>query len=182
MAQWRIAEIYRTLNKEDEAVDAFRQVIKRFGNVVMKDQYYGYDHYDRWKAQDREYGPEAQLAIGDVLMNAKRFDDAIMEFRILMSKYGKTIPASVGANHTALCYEGKEDGETAVNVLKSVLRRYGKTAAASEAHTRLESKYKIADTEVSDSTDFFGDIDVEGPDGKNFIEDPTKMKDKDKKK
>ena len=178
MGQWRYAEILRLLKRVDEAVDAYRQIVVRFPSLVIKDQWYGYDHYDRWRAQDREFGPAAQLAIGDTLRDAARFDDSIMEYRVVMTKFGKSIHASESAYRTALCYEGKQDSETAIKVLKSVLRRYGKTKAAGEAHTRLETQYKIADTEVADSTDFFGDAEVEGPDGKNFIEDPSKLKEK----
>ena len=44
--------------------------------------------------------------------------------------------------------------------MKSVLRRYPKSSAASEAHTRLETKYGVADTEIADDLglDFFDDV------------------------
>jgi len=178
MAQWRIGEILRHLKRVDDAVEAYRQVIKRFGTLTVKDKWVGQNHYDRMRMPDREYGPAAQLVIGDILREAGRYDDSIMEYRIVMSKYRKSEEAPWAGYNTGLSYEGKEDPETAVKVFKSVLRRYGKSRAAAEAHTRLEQKYKIPDTEVSDSTDFFGDTDVEGPDTKNFIEDPSKMRDK----
>jgi len=180
MAQWRVGEIYRLLKETDNAVEAFRHIVKRFPALVMKEVYYGTQGHDALRAPDREYGPEAQLAIGDVLREAERHDDAIMEYRYLLSHFAKSIAASVGAYNTALCYEGKHESDTAVQVLKSVLRRYPATKAASDAHTHLETKYKIADTEVSDAIDFFGDTDIEGKYIKNFLEDPEKMKDKKK--
>jgi len=180
IAQWRIAEIHRRNKKVDEAVEAYRQVIKRFGNVSLKDTFMGAHHYDGFRVQDREFGPEAQLALSDVLREADRFDDAIMEYRVLRQKYAKSPCTPVGSYNVALCYEGKEDTETAINVLKQVLRLYPKTRAASDAHTRLESKYKIPDEGISDGIDFFGDTEVEGPDGKNYLEDPSKLRGKNK--
>jgi len=173
-AQWHVAELYRRQKKVDEAVEAYRHIAKRFAGVKYKNKYFGW-HYYAINAGTREFGPDAQLAIGDVLREAGRYDDAIMEYRILISKYRKSEQASQGAYRTGLCYEAKDDPDTAIKVFKSVLRRYPKTAAASDAHTRLETKYDIPDVEVTDAVDIFEDIDAGG---KNFFEDPSKMLDK----
>ena len=175
MAQWRVGELYWGLNDTDNAAEAFRQLVKRFSSVKIEDRPWSDVLRHNMGRNKMEFGPEAQLALGDVLREAKRWDDAIMEYRTLVSKWPKTESASWGAYRTALCYEGKDDRDTAIAVMKSVLRRYGKTAAASDAHTRLESKYGIADTEVSDQVDFFDDKDVT-PDRKNYLEAPEKMK------
>jgi len=173
-AQWRVAELYRQQKRVDEAVEAYRHIAKRFPSVSYKDKHFGW-HYYAINAGTREFGPDAQLAIGDTLREAARYDDAIMEYRILISKYAKSEQASQGAYRTGLCYEGNDDVDTAIAVFKSVLRRYPKTKAASEAHTHLETQYDIADVEVSDAVDIFEDVDAGG---KTFLEDPGKMFDK----
>ena len=175
LAQWQVGLIHwKNLKQVEKAVEAFRHITKRFAAVKVKNQHYGQHHYN-FRVPDREYGPDAQLAIGDVLREAKRYDDAIMEYRILVSKHKKSVQASWAGYRTALCYEGKDDPDTAVAVLKSVLRRYPKTSAASDAHTRLETTYDIADVEVSDAIDVF---EVTEEDEKNYLEDPDKMKER----
>ncbi|MFP4028693.1 MAG: tetratricopeptide repeat protein [Candidatus Brocadiia bacterium] len=163
-AQWRIAHLYRTKIKDvDKAAEAFRHIAKRWPS--LKTSAHKRHHHIHVKLPEaRPYchkhwklyvAPAARLALGDTLREADRFDDAIMEYKTLVIRYRKTKSASRGAYRTALCYEGLKDPDTAIKVLKSVLRRYPKTAAASDAHTRLEERYKIPDTEVSDEIDFF---------------------------
>jgi len=158
MAQWRVAEIHRSLRQVDKAVEAFRQIVARFGSLSAAGTRVGSSGDVYIDMPRRDYGPEAQLALSDVLREAERYDEAILEYRTLVRDYPKTVQATVGAYRTALCYEGKEDPETAVKVLKSVLRRFPKSAAASDAHTRLETVYNVPDVEVSDVIDFFGDV------------------------
>jgi TolA-binding protein len=176
MAQWRVAELHRQLKHVDQAVDAYRQIVKRFGTLTQEQTFYG-NHpntgYVSIGVPRRDYGPEAQLALADVLREAARYEHAILEYRTLVQKWSKTDQASVGAYRTGLCYEGLQDGETAVKVFKSVLRLYAKTSAASEAHTRLEQKYGVPDTEVTDDLDFFS---TEAEKRKNYLENPDKMK------
>jgi len=175
MAQWRVGELYRQKKDVDKAVEAFRHVTKRFASVKIEEGHWRHVLAHNLGRNKTWFGPDGQLALGDVLREAKRWDDAIMEYKTLVRKYPKTEQASWSAYRTALCYEGKDEPDTAIAVMKSVLRRYGKTAAASDAHTRLETKYNVADTEVSDDVDFFDDKDIE-PDKRDFIDDPGKLK------
>jgi TolA-binding protein len=174
MAQWRVAELYRAKNDVDRAVEALRHLVNRFGSVVIEDGNWVNVIRHNLGRNKIHFGADGQLALGDVLREAKRWDDAILEYKVVVTKYPKLEQASWAAYRTALCYEGKDDTETAIAVLKSCLRRYGKTAAGSDAHTRLESKYKVADTEVSDDIDVFEDENKR--DKKSYLEDPSKMK------
>ncbi|MBS3763644.1 MAG: tetratricopeptide repeat protein [Planctomycetes bacterium] len=163
-AQWRIGHIYRKHIKDvEKGAEAFRHIAKRWPS--LKTSAYHRSHridvrlnearpycYKQWKLYA---AAAARLALGDTLREAGRYDDAIMEYKTLVIRYRKTESASIGAYRTALCYEGLKNPDMAIKVLKSVLRRYPKTAAASDAHTRLEERYKIPDTEVSDELDFF---------------------------
>jgi TolA-binding protein len=161
----------------DAAAEDYRQAIQRFSALTIESEpYRSWQHHFLGTAK-RHYGPAARLALGDVLLETKKFDDAELEYRALMRAFPKSDEAPFGAYRTALCYEGREDPENAIKVLKSVLRRYPKTTAGSEAHTRLETRYRIADTEVSDEIDVFTDLETEGKDQRtNFLEDPSKMK------
>lgn len=175
MAQWRVGELLRALKDVDGAADAWRQLVNRFGAVAIKERPWRDVLQRNLGCTEIEFGPEAQLALGDTLMDAKRYEDAVLEYRALVTKFPKTRQAAAGAYRTALCYEALADPDTAVKVLKSVLRRFPKTPAASDAHTRLETKYKIDDTEVTDDLDFFTEKEI-STDQKNYIEDTTKMK------
>jgi TolA-binding protein len=173
MAQWRIADLYRAQNKTDDAVEAYRHVAERFTNLVIDQGHFAELQKRFFNIPKRYYGSAARLAGGDTLRNAGRFDDAEMEYRIVVMQFPKSEEAPVAAYRTALCYEGREDIETAIRILKNVMQRYPKTAAASDAHTRLETKYDIPDTQVTDALDFF----VETEDStKNYMEDPNKLK------
>lgn len=118
------------------------------------------------------FAPAALLKAGDTLREAGRFRDAAMEYRNLVRKYPKTEEASTGAYRTGLCYEGMNNRDTAIKVFKSVLKRYPKSRAASDAHTRLETKYDIPDTVVSDAVDFFEKTEDTEED---YLEDPSKL-------
>lgn len=177
MAQWRIAELYRQMKEVDKAVEAYRHIAKRWPALKIKRDKRNREHWYRklrYNMGKHEifFAPAALLALGDTLREAERFQDSEMEYRVLVRKYPKTEEASVGAYRTGLCYEGRQDGETAVKIYKSVLRRYPKTTAASDAHTRLETKYGIPDTEVSDEVDFFTETEDAT---KDYLEDPSKV-------
>ncbi|OPZ24745.1 MAG: tol-pal system protein YbgF [Lentisphaerae bacterium ADurb.BinA184] len=177
MAQWRIGGLHRALKEVEPAVEAYRQMVKRFGTLTITRDSGPYYHWQKafFGVEAMAYGPAAQLAAGDTLREARRFEDAEMEYRLVVTNYGKSDEAPTAAYRIALCYEGLEDKETAIKVMKSVLRRYPKSPAASEAHTRLETQYGIPDTEVTDAVDFFTDVEAARK-GKNYIEDPAKMK------
>lgn len=176
MAQWRIATLYRQMDKIDEAVEAYRHIAKRWPALKIKK-----NHRDHWYHVLKNnlgkhhifFAPAALLQLGNTLREAGRYRDGIMEYRNLVRKYPKTEEGSLGAYYTGLCFEGMTDREMAVKVFKSVLRRYPKTSAASDAHTRLETKYDIADTEVSDEVDFFSETEDSE---KDYLEDPTKLR------
>lgn len=165
MAQWRVATLFRDMDEVDKAVKAYRHIAERWPKLKGQAK--------RINKGKVFFAPAALLGLADTLREAGRYKDAIMEYRILVQNYPKTREASRGAYRTGLCFEGLTKGETAVKVYKSVLRRYPKTAAASDAHTRLEAKYGIPDTEVSDSVDFFAE---EEGSKKDYLDDPTKLK------
>jgi len=179
MAQWRVVAMHQTLKDVDKTVEALRHIAERFSTLTIAEGRYSKLQKRFLGVAKRRHGPAAQLAAGDALRAAKRFDDAEMEYRIAVRKYPKTGEAAAAAYRVALCCEGREDPETAIKVLKSVLRRYPKTPAASDAHTRLETRYNIADTDVSDEIDVFAEIDEEQQKKKkNYLEDPTKLEKK----
>ncbi len=175
MAQWRAAELYKELQDIDQAVEAFRHVAERFTNLVIDEGRFAHFQKEFLGKDKRHYGPAARLAAADTLREAKRYDDAEMEYRIVVVQFPKSGEAPFAAYRTALCYEGRDQTDTAIRIMKNVLQRFPKTAAASDAHTRLETKYGIPDTEVSDALDFFAETE-EGT--KNYIEDPSQLRDK----
>jgi TolA-binding protein len=50
----------------------------------------------------------------------------------------------------AECSQEKGDRTRAIEIYKSVLRKFPRTPEAARAHTVLETTYHVADTEVSD--------------------------------
>lgn len=174
LAQWRIADLLTEAGDVDKAADAWRQVVARFGSIAIEKLWHGnIDHQLGVYVEKREYGPDAQLRLGDVLRAAGRHEDAVLEYRAAVTRWPKSDQAAWAAFRTALCYEGLNDPDTVIRVIQSVLRRYPQTRAAGDAHTLLESKYKIADVQIADTVDFF---EVDGGVGKDYLEDPAKMR------
>lgn len=160
MAQWRMAELLKAMEKYDEAAEAYRQFHERWPDLRIRHsgenrdrELSGMLHYNM-NRKNLVFAPEALLACGDMLRDAGRYDDAIMEYRSLVENYPKSDQAPWGIYRTALCFEQKDDSERAVEVFKSLLRQYGKSRAAADASERLQQKYDIADPYVEDAMDF----------------------------
>jgi len=166
LAQWTLGELYHSNKKFEQAVEAFRHAATRFADVSVEKWRYGNirEHNYRIWIEKREYGPDAQLRLSDILREIKEYEDAILEYRVVISKWPRSEQASWAGYRTGLCYEGLLDDETAIRVYKSVLRRYPKSRAAGDAHTRLEVRYDIPDLEVADTVDFFDTVDERGKD------------------
>jgi len=170
-AQWRIAERLAGLKRIDDAVEAYRQVVERFGEwTVEPHTHQGWHHY-RITVPVRAYGPDALLAAGDLLREHNRPEDAMLEYAELIRRYGRTEQAAWAAYRTALCWEAMDEHEMAVAVLKSTIRRYTRTIAAGDAHSRLEGVYQIPDDEVANALDV---LDAILEHGKNYLEDTNK--------
>lgn len=173
MAQWRVAELYRELGDTEQAVEAFRHVAERFSSLTVEHGQFAELQERFFGTAKRHYGPAARLAAGDVLRDAQLHDDAEMEYRVVVVQYPKSDEAPVAAYRTALCYEARDQTDTAIQVLRNVLRRYPTSIAASDAHTHLEDTYGIPDTEVSDALDFFAETEEIT---QNYIENPALLR------
>lgn len=159
MAHWRIARLLEEMEQYEEAVETYREFDERWPELQIggadgqNGQLKGILRHNIGKGK-MEFAPAALLQCGDMLREAERVDEAIQQYRDLNDKYPNSDEAPWGIYRTALCYEDREDSEMAVEVLKSLLRQYGKSRAAARASERLHQKYDIADPYVEDTMDF----------------------------
>ncbi|HYE18316.1 MAG TPA: tetratricopeptide repeat protein [Tepidisphaeraceae bacterium] len=99
---------------------------------------------------DGSFAQAAHMRLGTLYRNARKYDEAIAVYERLILQYpdGKLLRQAWLA--IAMTHEEKGDPKRAIEVLRMVLRKFPHTGEASQAHTRLEQKYKVPDTEVGD--------------------------------
>lgn len=119
------------MKKPDTAVATLREMIDRFPN-------------------EGDWPIRGYMRLGQVLRTIRKQDDAIVAYEQVILKYPDRGAARQAWLEIAACYEEKQEPKKAIDTYKTVLRKYPRTAQASKAHTILETRYKIADTDVSD--------------------------------
>ena len=119
------------MNRPDRAIATLRELV------------------DRFPAEEAP-ASGALMRLGVLLRSIGKLDEAIAAYQKLIVNYASSPRVRHAWLAVASCYEDKSEPERAISVLKMVLRKYPRTPEASQAHTRLEVKYKIADTDVSD--------------------------------
>lgn len=128
----RRAELEATAMKlTDKAIKTLLELIDRFPN-------------------EGTYAQAALMRLGALYRSLKKQDDAIAAYEKLIIAYPNGNYLRPAWLNIAYCHEEKQNPKAAIDVFKSVMRKYPRTAEASTAHTRLEQVYKIADTDVSD--------------------------------
>jgi TolA-binding protein len=128
----RRAEVESRLMKNaDKAINTLVELVQRFPN-------------------DGTFAQAGLMRLGEIYRSQKKQDDAIAAYEKLIIRYPEGHYLRSAWLQIAFCHEEKKEPTRAIEILKSVLRKYPRTAEASTAHTRLENVYKIADTEVSD--------------------------------
>lgn len=119
------------LKSPDKAIRTLLELIDRFPN-------------------EGTYAQAALMRIGTLYRAQKKQDEAIAAYEKLIVAYPNGGYLRQAWLNIAYCHEEKQDAKSAIDVFKSVMRKYPRTSEASAAHTRLEQVYKIADTQVSD--------------------------------
>lgn len=119
------------LKNTDKAINTLVELVQRFPN-------------------DGNFAQAGLMRLGELYRSQKKQDDAMAAYEKLIIRYPEGHYLRSAWLQIAYCHEEKKETQRAIEVLKSVLRKYPRTPEASVAHTRLENKYNIADTEVSD--------------------------------
>ncbi len=121
----------RLMKNTDKAINTLVELVQRFPN-------------------DGTFAQAALMRLGELYREERKQDDALAAYEKLIIRYPEGHYLRAAWLQIAFCHEEKKEPQRAIEVLKSVLRKYPRTPEASVAHTRLENVYKIADTEVSD--------------------------------
>lgn len=119
------------MKKPEAACTTYRELIERF-------------------PAEGDWPIRAYMQMAGVLRNIKKQDEAIQAYDAVILKFPDRGAARQAWLEIAGCYEEKQDPKKAIETYRTVLRKYPRTGAASTAHTILETRYKIADTDVSD--------------------------------
>lgn len=119
------------LNKPDAAVATLRELVTRF-------------------PKEGDWAPRSLMKIGQLLRRQKQYDDAILAYEQVILRYPDSGAMRPAWLEIAAAYEEKAEPQRAIETYRTVLRKFPRTGEASRAHTILETKYKIADTDVSD--------------------------------
>lgn len=101
--------------------------------------------------RDQRSGIRGAFRLGELLRAQKKQDDAIAVYERVMRDFAdSTTIVRRAFLEIAGCHEEKNDAQRAVAVYRLVIRKYPHTPEASRAHTVLEQKYNVPDTDVSD--------------------------------
>ncbi len=119
------------LSKPDAAIATCRELIDRF-------------------PKEENHVGHACMQLAMLLRVQKKQDDAIKVYEKLATLYPQNALVRQAWLEIAACHEEKGDAPGAIDALKAVLHKYPRTHEASAAHTRLETKYKVDDVDVSD--------------------------------
>ena len=153
----RVADIYRRANKPDLAIAVYRDLA-----VSDKDHAAGYVweiaetlyFAHRWQEALSAYRPTERtrddelrvkyLRMADCHRHLKQWDEAIALYGQMMA----SVPAYAAEGLLAIAYtqEQAERKELAIKFFKQVCSRFPKTPQGSDAHARLNDKYKISVT------------------------------------
>ncbi len=119
------------LKDRDAALATYRELIDRF-------------------PQEGDWPARSLMRIGALHRLMKKPDDAIRAYEKLIVVYPQSPQLRPAWLELAACYEEKQQPESAIQTYRTMLKKFPRTSEASRAHTILETRYKVADTEVSD--------------------------------
>ncbi|HEY8668210.1 MAG TPA: tetratricopeptide repeat protein [Tepidisphaeraceae bacterium] len=119
------------MQKVDSALATYRELLTRF-------------------PKEGEYPVRALMRMGELFRGQKKYDDALASYEKLIVQYADNGAVRNAWLQVGYTNEEAENSQRAIEVFKIVIRKFPRTREASVAHTRLETKYKVADTEVSD--------------------------------
>ncbi len=119
------------MNKMDAAIATLRELVDRF-------------------PEEGDWPSRSLMKIGQWLRSQKKYDDAIIAYEKVILRYEQSGVMRPAWLEIAEAYAEKGEPKRAIETYKTVLRKFPRTHEASQAHTILETKYKIADTDVSD--------------------------------
>ncbi len=88
--------------------------------------------------------PRNLYQIAECKSKQKKYKEAIEQYSTIAAAFEKETPEAM--YRMALEYEKLSDTTTAINFLRRICRTFPKSQAASSAHVRLQSKYKIDET------------------------------------
>jgi len=97
-----------------------------------------------------EYPPKALMELGRLLRGQNRHADAMAAYEKLIFAYPNSHLLREAWMAVAATHEEARRPERAIEVYQSILRKFPRTREASRAHTILEQRYKIPDTDVAD--------------------------------
>jgi len=135
-AYWRMAHLHAELNEKDKAIAVLAEMEKRFVGQP------------RWQVRARFQIAEWQRAW-------RRYQDAIESYRMVDKRYPATYEQQQSVFNIGLCWEGLNDKEKAIRSFVECIKRFDQTAIQSQAHSRLEVKYKFPDLMIRDMADKF---------------------------
>ncbi len=119
------------LKTVDTALATYRELIDRF-------------------PEEGDWPARSLMRIGQLLRSQKKPDDAIHAYEKLIVVYDKSPHLRQAWLELAACYEEKHQPDRAIETFRTMLKKFPRTPEGSQAHTILETRYKVADTEVSD--------------------------------
>ena len=151
---YEAAESYHREGKYKEAEDAYMGVVTQYADYSKLSLYrLGYMHHTRTHNYEKainayrqsEYSPPTYLLhIADCFSRWKKYDMAIKSCREVIGFFPKHAPDATW--RIAHYYEGRNqegDRDRAIGTLKRICDLYPKSSLSSNAHQRLESKYKV---------------------------------------
>lgn len=119
------------MNDTDAAIATLRQIVERF-------------------ADQGDYPQRALIRLGELFRKQKKFNEAIEAYEKLILDYPQGPHLRESWLQIGYTHEEKGEAGRAVEVFRTVLRKFPRTHEASIAHTRLEDKYNVPDVDVSD--------------------------------
>ena len=150
--QSKVASTYRRAGKPDQAIAVYRELLTSDAQNVgryhweIAETLYG---AQRWKDAITAYRGTENFPLNYQRMaqcnrQLKQYDEAIALYAQIMGGH----PASASEALLQIAYTQEQAGrkEPAIKTFKQVCDRYPKTAHGSEAHSHLNTVYKIAVT------------------------------------
>ncbi|MFP4028076.1 MAG: tetratricopeptide repeat protein [Candidatus Brocadiia bacterium] len=130
-AYWQIGQLYADGGNKKKAVETLEELEKRFVGQP------------NWQVR-------ARFQIAEWYRHWKKYEDAIQNYRRVAKQYPNTHQQRRAIYNIGLCWEQLGEKEMAVRSFLECIRRFEKTRVQSEAHSRLEVKYKVPDLQIRD--------------------------------
>ena len=119
------------MGKREAAIASLRELVDRFPT-------------------EGDFPVRALMRMGELFRSIKKHDEAIACYERVIKGYAESRGVPSAWYEMGVAYEEKGDKATARKTLQTVLRKFQHSSSASAAHSRLESKYGVADVDVAD--------------------------------